>query len=79
MKKPHWVSRVRKAQVSLSFVWYGCFRAEFVECTESRKKDLVEKIYFVPKKAGLWIKYEPAKSDAPLVVIFNVRDYAEQN
>ena len=39
------------------------------------KKDKIESIMFVPKKAGVWIKYEANKNQSPLVVIFNVRDF----
>ena len=45
----------------------------FNNLTDEMKKDAVEKILFVPKKAGFWVKYNPSDT-APLLVMFNVRD-----
>ena len=48
--------------------------SEFVGWTDTAKKDAIENLMFVPKKAGCWVKIEANKLEYPLVVIYNVRD-----
>ena len=38
------------------------------------KKDKVEKNMFVPKKGSCWVKFEANKGQAPIVVVFKLRD-----